>query len=311
LNEERQVVHARPAFIDQEVHMSISMREEQRRKPFLGLTSEQAAKLPWWAFLLIAIGLLLAYLIFANTLYKETFIFLVEGIKVTLRMTLTAFSISLVIGLLVGLARTSKNIIIYNLSTLYVEAARGIPLIVLLLYVAFILVPAGINLINGLGEWGITAFPSGILNSLSIGLSEFSIRQVNMELRAIVALSIGYGAYEAEVFRAGIQSIGRGQMEAARAVGMTYLQAMRLVILPQAFRRILPPLGNDFIAMLKDSSLATVLAVREITQLGRLRRASTFRVFETFNVVSFLYLAMTLLLSALVRVLEQRMKFEE
>jgi polar amino acid transport system permease protein len=132
-----------------------------------------------------------------------------------------------------------------------------------------------------------------------------------MELRAIVALSIGYGAYEAEVFRAGIQSIGRGQMEAARAVGMTYLQAMRLVILPQAFRRILPPLGNDFIAMLKDSSLATVLAVREITQLGRLRRASTFRVFETFNVVSFLYLAMTLLLSALVRVLEQRMKFEE
>ncbi|MEJ2011887.1 MAG: amino acid ABC transporter permease [Anaerolineales bacterium] len=132
-----------------------------------------------------------------------------------------------------------------------------------------------------------------------------------MELRAIVALSIGYGAYEAEVFRAGIQSIGRGQMEAARSLGMTYFQAMRFVILPQAVRRILPPLGNDFIAMLKDSSLATVLAVREITQLGRLRRASTFRVFETFNVVSFLYLAMTLLLSAVVRVLEQRMQFEE
>ncbi len=100
-------------------------------------------------------------------------------------------------------------------------------------------------------------------------------------------------------------------MEAARSLGMTYFQAMRFVILPQAVRRILPPLGNDFIALLKDSSLATVLAVREITQLGRIRRASTFRVFETFNVVSFLYLAMTLLLSAVVRLLERRMRFEE
>ena len=82
-----------------------------------------------------------------------------------------------------------------------------------------------------------------------------------MELRAIIALALGYGAFEAEVFRAGIQSIGRGQMEAARSLGMSYVLAMRLIILPQAIRRILPPLGNDFIALLKDSSLATVLAV--------------------------------------------------
>jgi polar amino acid transport system permease protein len=100
-------------------------------------------------------------------------------------------------------------------------------------------------------------------------------------------------------------------MEAARSLGMTYAQAMRHVILPQAIRRVLPPLGNDFIACLKDSSLATVLAVNELTQLGRLRRSSTFRVFETFNVLTFLYLAMTLLLSAAVRWLERRMKFEE
>ena len=267
--------------------------------------------MPWWAFILLATGLILAYLILANPFYKDTFVFLAEGVKVTLRMTFAAFSISIVIGLLIGLARTSKNKLIYTLATLYVETARGIPLIVLLLYVAFVLVPAIIQGINAIGTWGLESFAANTLQNFFSGLSDFSIRQVDMELRAIFALSIGYGAFEAEIFRAGIQSIGRGQMEAARSLGMTYFQAMRFVILPQAVRRILPPLGNDFIALLKDSSLATVLAVREITQLGRLRRASTFRVFETFNVVSFLYLAMTLILSAVVRIMEQRMHFEE
>jgi polar amino acid transport system permease protein len=284
--------------------------EERPRSRFSGL-SDRLSNVPWWALILLATGLILAYLILANPFYKDTFLFLAEGIKVTLRMTFAAFSISLFIGLVIGLARTSKNKIIYTVATLYVETARGIPLIVLLLYVAFVLVPAVIAGINAIGAWGLREFTATSLQRFFNSFSEFSIRQVDMELRAIVALSIGYGAYEAEVFRAGIQSIGRGQMEAARSLGMTYFQAMRFVILPQAVRRILPPLGNDFIAMLKDSSLATVLAVREITQLGRLRRASTFRVFETFNVVSFLYLAMTLLLSAVVRVLEQRMQFEE
>jgi polar amino acid transport system permease protein len=100
-------------------------------------------------------------------------------------------------------------------------------------------------------------------------------------------------------------------MEAAKSLGMNYLQAMRFVILPQAVRRVLPPLGNDFISLLKDSSLVTVLAVNELTQLGRLRRASTFRFLETFNVVAFLYLSMTLLLSSAVRWLENKMKIQE
>jgi polar amino acid transport system permease protein len=284
---------------------------EERTRPGIFSEGGQLGNMPWWALILLATGLILAYLILANPLYKDTFIFLVEGVKVTLRMTFTAFAISMVIGLLVGLARTSKNKVIYTIASLYVETARGIPLIVLLLYVAFVLVPAGIQAINAIGTWGLGTFAANTLQHFFSGLSDFSIRQVDMELRAIFALSIGYGAFEAEIFRAGIQSIGRGQMEAARSLGMTYFQAMRFVILPQAVRRILPPLGNDFIALLKDSSLATVLAVREITQLGRLRRASTFRVFETFNVVSFLYLAMTLLLSAVVRIMEQRMHFEE
>jgi len=100
----------------------------------------------------------------------------------------------------------------------------------------------------------------------------------------VIALAFAYGAFEAEIFRAGIQSISRGQMEAARSLGMRYFQAMRFVILPQAIRAVLPPLGNDFIAMLKDSSLATVLAVPELTQMTRVRRRSTFRVMEAFNV---------------------------
>jgi polar amino acid transport system permease protein len=284
--------------------------EERNRSRFFGI-NERISNLPWWALILLGTGLILTYLILANPFYKDTFLFLAEGIKVTLRMTLAAFVISLIIGLVIGLARTSKNKIVYTVATLYVETARGIPLIVLLLYVAFVLVPAVISAINAIGTWGLQTFAANTFKQIFTGLSDFSIRQVDMEVRAIVALSIGYGAFEAEVFRAGIQSIGRGQMEAARSLGMNYFQAMRFVILPQAVRRILPPLGNDFIALLKDSSLATVLAVREITQLGRLRRASTFRVFETFNVVSFLYLAMTLLLSGVVRVIEQRMRFEE
>jgi polar amino acid transport system permease protein len=130
-------------------------------------------------------------------------------------------------------------------------------------------------------------------------------------LRGVLALAVGYGAFEAEVFRAGIQSIGKGQMEAAKSLGMTYLQSMRYVILPQAIRRVLPPLGNDFIAMLKDSALLTVVAIPELTQLSRLRRASTFQIIETFNVVAFLYLSMTLILSMGVRWLEKKMRIEE
>jgi polar amino acid transport system permease protein len=265
------------------------------------------SNLPWWSIILAAAGLVLTYSILANPNYKDTFEFLSVGVEVTLRVTLSAYLLSAGAGLITGLARTSKNTILYTISTLYVETARGIPLIVLMLYVAFVMVPAGIALINGLGNLAISL---GLGNVLG-GLARFNIRDVNIEARGVIALAVGYAAYEAEVFRAGIQSISRGQMEAARSLGMTYTQAMRFIILPQAIRRVLPPLGNDFIAMLKDSSLLTVLAVPELTQLGRLRRASTFRVFETFNVVTFLYLAMTLALSGVVRLIERRMKIEE
>lgn len=264
-----------------------------------------------WILMIVGIGLFFLYLFLTSNSYRETLVYLKAGVTTTLRMTLIAFPFATVIGLFVGLARISKNIFIYNLSTFYVETVRGIPLIVIILFFAFGIVPVGILAINNLGLWGLSWGADTSLANFFTWLSTYSIRNIPMEMRAVIALAVGYGAFEGEVFRAGIQSIGRGQMEAARSLGMSYLQSMRYIILPQAVRRVLPPLGNDFIALLKDSSLATVLAVPELTQLGRLRRASTFRIMETFNVVAFLYLAMTLLLSAFVRFLERVFRYEE
>ena len=266
------------------------------------------SSLPWWAIILLLVGLLVIYLIFADPNYHDTFLYLKNGVIVTLRITIIAFPIASIIGLFVGLARLSKNIILNTLATIYVEVVRGIPLVVLILLIAFGLMPVFVELTNKAGQWGISNYQTGFLYNFFNGLANYSIRTVSMEMRAIIALALGYGAFEAEVFRAGIQSIGKGQMEAARSLGMNYILAMRLVILPQAIRHILPPLGNDFIALLKDSSLATVLAVNELTQLTRLRRSSTFRVMEAFNVCAFLYLTMTLVLSTFVRFLERRMK---
>lgn len=266
---------------------------------------------PWWALALLAVGFFLTYQILASTNYRETLEFLLTGVGITIRMTLISFPIAALIGLITGIGRTSKNVFFYNLATLYVETIRGIPLIVIILYFAFGVLPLLIDLTNQLGLWGLEWVQQGFLFNFFNGLSTFSIRSVSFELRAIIALSIGYGAFEAEVFRAGIQSIGKGQIEAARSLGMSYVQALRYIILPQAVRRVLPPLGNDFIALLKDTSLATVIAVPELTQMGRIRRASTFRALETFNVIAYLYLAMTLLLSAGVKALERYLKYEE
>lgn len=285
---------------------------EEIRAPYLTEPlSKRLAKVPWWGIILIMSGILIIYLIFSNANYQDTFLFLQKGVITTLRITLLAFPISLAIGLITGLARLSKNVFLYTISTLYVEIIRGIPLIVLMLMIAFAVVPMSIILINNFGNYGISIFQTGILNKFFDAFANFSIRSVSMELRAIIALSIGYGAFEAEVFRAGIQSINKGQMEAARSLGMSYFQSMRFIILPQAVRRILPPLGNDFIALLKDSSLATVLAVNELTQLTRIRRSSTFRVMEAFNIAAFLYLSMTLVLSAVVRSIEKKFQVSE
>jgi polar amino acid transport system permease protein len=281
---------------------------EKRKLPGIIPGGLNIPKWPWWAIGLGLAALALVFLILGSRDYQTTFLYLTQGIITTLRITFFSFLLSTLIGLPTGLARISKNIFLRNISTLYIEVARGVPLLVLIIYIAYGLFPVFVDFINSLGKWGLLFLPiSGFFQSLSA----FTIRNVTQEGRAIIALGIGYGAFEAEVFRAGIQSISKGQMEAAKSLGMNYFQAMRFIVLPQAIRRVLPPLGNDFIACLKDSSLVSVVAVNELTQMGRLRTAATFRAMETYNMVAFLYLSMTLLLSTLVRWLENRMKIEE
>jgi polar amino acid transport system permease protein len=134
------------------------------------------------------------------------------------------------------------------------------------------------------------------------------VRDISLLWRAVLALTIGYSAFIAEVFRAGIQSVEAGQIEAAKALGLTRFQRFRLIVMPQALRTILPPLGNDFVAMVKDSSLVSVLGVTDITQMGKVYAAGSFRFFETYSIVAYIYLLLTVSLSLALRALEQNMR---
>ncbi|MBS1253437.1 MAG: Glutamine transport system permease protein GlnP [Anaerolineales bacterium] len=287
--------------------MAVGEAVTKKRKSKVAPWTQALERVPWWALILILIGVYISYSILNSETYHDTFLFLSEGVKTTILLTVVSFAIALVVGLITGFGRISDNIIVYNIATFYVEVVRGIPLLIQLLYVAFVVVPLAVQGLNAAGSFLVNLGPAGFLAFVGEPLANVNIQNVNMLYRAIFGLALGYGAYEAEVFRAGIESIERGQMEAARSLGMSYWQAMRYVILPQAIRRVLPPLGNDFVAMLKDSSLVSALAVRELTQLAKLNRARTFRSFETYNTAVFLYLAMTLVLSIGVKVLERRM----
>jgi polar amino acid transport system permease protein len=198
-----------------------------------------------------------------------------------------------------GLGRISKNPVIYTISTLYVEVIRGVPLLVVLIYIAYVLAPAASGFFTSAAE----SLNAPFLDNLGIFFRDDF-------MRGVLGLAIGYGAYLSEVYRAGIESIPRGQMEAARSLGMSYAEAMRYIILPQAVRTILPPLGNDFIAMLKDSSLVSAIGAlpvnAELTLRGRMYSSSTFKSFETWNSVAILYLILSLGFSVIVRYIERR-----
>ena len=285
--------------------------EVERPQPKLIPWTKKLTQLPWWALIILLAGVLIVYFLFTSPTYQDAFSFLRAGVRLTILVSLIAFGLSLILGLIAGLGRVSKNVVSYTISSFYVEVIRGIPLLVLLIYFAYVVTPLALQFLNWLGTAMLQNLTIGPLMGLAHSLADLNIQSVDMLARAIAGLAFAYGAFEAEVFRAGIESIERGQMEAARSLGMSYFQAMRYVILPQAIRRVLPPFGNDFIAMLKDSSLISVLAVRELTQLGKLNRARTFRTYETWNTVAFLYLIMTLSLSLLVKFMERRMAFEE
>ena len=254
----------------------------------------------WWA-LVLAVALVIWLLVrFRPFPYLEIWRFINDGILVTLRIVSTSFGLMLLVSLLGGLGRISSNRVINFVASLYVELIRGIPLLVQLLFIWFALpqvfngvgaVFLSIPLLEGAGQW-----------LIDLRLNEFTA--------AVLGLTVCYGAYGAEIFRAGISSIHKGQMEAARSLGMTYFQAMRFVILPQAARVILPPVGNEFVALLKDSSLVSVLAVSDLTRRGREYMSRTFLSFDTWIMVALCYLVLTLFSSRMVELIESKTRFE-
>src|SRR5690606_6843314 len=220
-----------------------------------------------------------------------------RGVLTTLWVTFVAFALACLLGLLVALARTSRNRILREVATFYTELVRGIPVLVFLFYVAFVGAPWLVDTVNSLLDWlGLDWLP------------RMTVRDFDFTWRAILALTICYSSFIAEIFRAGIQAVDEGQIEAARALGLRPWDIFRHIVGPQALRTILPPLGNDFVSMIKDSALVSALGVQDITQLGKLSSAASFKFFETYNVVAFLYLTMTISLSLLVRLLEHRLR---
>jgi polar amino acid transport system permease protein len=249
---------------------------------------------PWWLLAACLLGLWLLAAILLDPVYSQILAILSKGIGVTVYVTVTAFALAAALGLGLAVCVLSRSVVLRQAARFYIEVVRGIPILVLLFYIAFVGVPALV------AAWNALAAP--------LGLDLLATRDVSFLWRAIIALTLGYAAFIAEVFRAGLLSVDKGQIEAAKALGLTAWQRFRLVVLPQAVRTILPPLGNDFIALVKDSSLVSVLGVADITQLGKVYAAGSFRFFETYNVVAFLYLVMTLGLSLALRALERRLR---
>jgi polar amino acid transport system permease protein len=279
------------------------LKELTKRKE---ASSQAFSDFPWWFPVIILIFIWTAYIIYTSENFREAFDFIKIGLEITIKTSLVSYAFAIIIGLIAGLGRISKNVISRNLATLYVEMIRGIPMLVLIFFIALVGVPGIIDSIQAGG----TSLVNQGWTFLEEPLTKVTNKAFPMNVRAIIALSVTYGAFLAEIFRAGIQSIGRGQMEAARSQGLSYAQAMRYIILPQAVRNILPALGNDFVAMVKDSSLVSVLAVRDITQVAKLYSGRTFRFRETYVILSVMYLSMTLALSMVVQWVERQLRSE-
>ena len=271
--------------------------------------------MPYWIIFLVILGILLAISIITDKVYSNIFNQLMEGVSMTLFVSIASYLTALTIAVIVGIVRSNPpappqsresrrkavmrvlRIGAYNVCTVYVSVMRGIPILVVLLVTGFIVVPALRGMINDVVVSGVRDLvndpdiPDLIWRGSSAGT-------------AIVALAITYGAYMSETVRAGIQSIPKGQFEAAYSVGMTYWQTMRTIILPQAFRNVLPPLGNDFVAMIKDSSLLAFLGIRDVTQIAKTSSGRSFRYVETYAVVAYIYLTLVILATTLVNLLE-------
>ncbi len=297
--------------------MGISqVQEDQQSRTTLEIVIEESRSrvtssyflysFPWWAAALVILGVFIAISIAANELYSGIFDQLKNGVAMTLRVAVVSYLFAFIVGLLVGMIRSAPprprpgvlgrilsltHLVLYNAATFFVMVMRGLPVLIVLLIFAFVIVPAVRNY---------------LADSLGI---EVAIRGSSVE-SAIIALAFTYGAFLSETFRAGIQSIGRGQVEAARSLGMNYWQTMRYIVLPQAIRRVLPPLGNDFVAMIKDSSLVAILGIRDLTQIAKVSSGASFRYLETYLTVAFIYLSMTIVGAIVVRFIERRFSID-
>jgi polar amino acid transport system permease protein len=243
--------------------------------------------------------------------YGRIIQFLFDGILTTLKLTIISFLLILVVGMLGGLGRVSHSRVISTIAWLYVEIVRGIPVLVWLLWIWFALP----QLIQGAGRFLVQACESssaGWVQAITCPLGQ-AVSGIKLQPipAAVLGFTFAYGAYMTEIFRAGIQSIAKGQMEAARSLGMTNIQAMRYIILPQAVRVILPPVSNEFVTLLKDSSLVSILAVSDLTRRGREFVARTFLSFDTFTMVALCYLILTLFFTRVSTAIERRTAVEK
>ena len=276
---------------------------------------------PYWFLFLVLLGVILAVSIITDSVYSNIFNQLIEGLIMTLFVSGTSYASALCVAVVVGIIRSNPpdppqsqqtftravlrvlRIAVFNVCTVYVNVMRGIPILIVLLVTAFIVVPAMRDALNDVVLVGLRDM---------IGNSDIPdiIWRGSSPMTAIVALGATYGAYMSETIRAGIQSIPKGQFEAAYSVGMTYWQTMRTIVLPQAFRNVLPPLGNDFVAMIKDSSLLAFLGIRDVTQIAKLSSGRSFRYVETYAVTAYIYLTLVIVASTLVNLLEDTINIE-
>lgn len=208
--------------------------------------------------------------------YMEIMAFLPDGLLITFKVTVLSILCAIPLGLITGLGRISQNRFFNLVASTYVEVIRGIPLLVQIFYIYY-------------------------------AMARFL--QVSGLVSAVIAISFCYGAYMGEVFRAGILAIPKGQVEAARSLGLNRFQTMFLIVLPQAWRTILPPVGNECIAMLKDTSLVSVMAMPDLMQRGRSFAAKTYLYFETYTIIALIYLIITLVLSKAVSIMEHRLNY--
>jgi polar amino acid transport system permease protein len=253
---------------------------------------------PYWLVALVILGAAIGIAVVVSDLYSQVFLTVAKGLGITVLVTLIAFSLATALGLVMALLGLSDSKALRQFSRFYIELIRGIPVLVLLFYIAFVGAPGFVQ------AWNFLISPL-----VQAGLVEpLLVREVSLMWRAIIALTIAYSAFIAEIFRAGIQSVDKGQIEAAKALGLSRFQRFRFIVFPQALKVIFPPLSNDFVAMVKDSSLVSVLGVADITQMAKVYAAGSFRFFETYSIVAYIYLVVTIGLSLLLRQVERRMR---